>query len=84
MFNTFSVAGWFGMRKEFCDCLFSALPWLQEYGNISYSRPDGQEREGEGGERTTSTHLHFSFGDKKVKDLLKEPVVPAVSIAEPD
>ena len=69
------------MRKDFCDCLFTVLPWLQEYGNISYSISAAEERQE--GERPTSTHLQFNFEDKIAKDL-KEPVVKVISVAEPD
>lgn len=30
------IPGWFGMRKNFSQFLLCALPFLQEYGNISY------------------------------------------------
>ena len=36
----FSVKGWFGIRKDFCDYLLGMVPCLQEYGNTSYKFPD--------------------------------------------
>lgn len=29
-------AGWFGVRKDFCQFLLEIFPFLREYGNISY------------------------------------------------
>lgn len=28
--------GWFGIRKDFCHFLLELLPFLREYGNVSY------------------------------------------------
>ena len=33
---TFVLAGWFGIRKDFCHFLLELFPFLREYGNISY------------------------------------------------
>lgn len=29
-------SGWFGIRKDFCHFLLELLPFLREYGNVSY------------------------------------------------
>ncbi|XP_065832016.1 transmembrane protein 185B-like [Oscarella lobularis] len=44
---------WFGMQKSFCNSLLICLPWLQEYGNISFSA-EAVEEEEEEEERETS------------------------------
>uniref|UniRef100_A0A915KU54 Uncharacterized protein n=1 Tax=Romanomermis culicivorax TaxID=13658 RepID=A0A915KU54_ROMCU len=31
-----NLAGWFGLRREFCQFLLGACPCLREYGNVSY------------------------------------------------
>lgn len=31
---------WFGMRKDFCEFILDAIPFLREYGNISYKFSD--------------------------------------------
>ncbi|EDW26442.1 GL12981 [Drosophila persimilis] len=88
---------WFGIRKSFSQFLLSAMPFLQEYGNISY-HADTHSNAGQSvpldASSSTSTaaaneQLHeFSRHDKKNKkgaknDILK-PVVPFVSIDLPD
>ena len=41
------------MQKSFCNSLLICLPWLQEYGNISFSA-EAVEEEEEEEERETS------------------------------
>jgi len=31
---------WFGIRKDFCECLLELCPCLREYGNVSYKFKD--------------------------------------------
>lgn len=40
-------AGWFGIRKDFCQFLLEIFPFLREYGNISYDlhHEDNEETE---------------------------------------
>ena len=33
--------GWFGIRKDFCHFLLELLPFLREYGNVSYDLQRG-------------------------------------------
>lgn len=86
-------SGWFGIRKNFCQFLLSALPFLQEYGNISYHSSDAaaqQDRES----TTSSIHtgsnvlVEFEKHDKRGRKLQKnkklDPVVPIISIDLPD
>lgn len=35
----FFLAGWFGMRKDFFLFLLDLVPWMREYGNVSYEQP---------------------------------------------
>lgn len=79
--------GWFGIRKSFSQFLLSALPFLQEYGNISYHTENGQNVP----VLDQNVRLNeFDKNDKRSKkalnkknDLLK-PVVPIISIDIPD
>ncbi|XP_062514046.1 transmembrane protein 185A-like [Corticium candelabrum] len=77
---------WFGMRKEFCDWLFTGLPWLQEYGNVSFTwwSNRGREDNARGGDIHTDTHTQFCYEGKSAKDASKDVVMKIVSIAEPD
>lgn len=34
----FWIAGWFGMRRDFCSFLLTICPCLRVYGNISYTK----------------------------------------------
>ncbi|XP_016998254.1 transmembrane protein 185B [Drosophila takahashii] len=90
---------WFGIRKSFSQFLLSAMPFLQEYGNISYhpethsnagqSMPLDANATSSSTSMAASEQLHeFGKHDKKSKkgaknDILK-PVVPFVSIDLPD
>lgn len=88
---SFSAKGgnkwWFGIRKSFSQFLLSALPFLQEYGNISYHTENGQNVP----VLDQNVRLdEFDKNDKRSKkalnkknDLLK-PVVPIISIDIPD
>lgn len=89
---------WFGIRKSFSQFLLSAMPFLQEYGNISYHAETqsnaGQSVPLDGSSSSTSNMaatepLHeFSKHDKKSKKAAKndimKPVVPFISIDLPD
>ena len=74
------------MRKEFCDWLFTGLPWLQEYGNVSFTwwSNRGREDNARGGDIHTDTHTQFCYEGKSAKDASKDVVMKIVSIAEPD
>lgn len=91
---SFSAKGgnkwWFGIRKSFSQFLLSAMPFLQEYGNISYhsERNNAAQSQPLDGS-TTTVHLgEIDKYDKKNKKLNKndymKPVVPIVSIDLPD
>lgn len=83
----FFYIGWFGIRKSFSQFLLSALPFLQEYGNISYHTENGQNVS------VLDQNVRLDEYDKndkrsrkalnKKNDLLK-PVVPIISIDIPD
>lgn len=94
MIIRFPSTGWFGIRKNFSMFLLSAMPCLQEYGNISYHSSDsGNDRGGDAGSDRDS-HLSSSnvlvfekHHDKRCRSLQKDlfkPVVPIVSIEMPD
>lgn len=38
-------AGWFGIRKDFCHFLLELLPFLREYGNVSYDLQRSEDPE---------------------------------------
>ena len=75
------------MQKSFCNSLLICLPWLQEYGNISFSAEAVEEQEEE--ERETSParledlkiEIQYSSDVKRKKE---ETVVPIASIEQPD
>ncbi|XP_002011912.3 transmembrane protein 185B [Drosophila mojavensis] len=89
---------WFGIRKSFSQFLLSAMPFLQEYGNISYHAETqsnaGQSVPLDASSSSTSNiaatdPLHeFSKHEKKSKKAAKndimKPVVPFISIDLPD
>lgn len=37
--------GWFGIRKDFCHFLLELLPFLREYGNVSYDLQRSEDLE---------------------------------------
>lgn len=79
------VAGWFGLRKDFCPWLLGICPLLQEYGNISYKVQDSvQEPQDQSmdGDRKTRGGPH----SRKTGGLDDFPrtVVPILSIEMPD
>lgn len=39
--------GWFGIRKDFCHFLLELLPFLREYGNVSYDLQRSEDPEAE-------------------------------------
>lgn len=75
------------MQKSFCNSLLICLPWLQEYGNISFSAEAVEEQEEE--ERETSParledlkiEIKYSSDVKRKKE---ETVVSITSIEQPD
>lgn len=38
-------SGWFGIRKDFCHFLLELLPFLREYGNVSYDLQRSEDPE---------------------------------------
>jgi hypothetical protein len=72
------LAGWFGMRKDFCAFVLGACPLLQEYANIAYH----SERRTNGVELQQQSEKSDPSNLKKA-DLLK-PVLPIISIEMPD
>ena len=82
----FFFLGWFGIRKNFSQFLLCALPFLQEYGNISYHTENGQNLP-----LDSNVQLdEFGKPEKKNKKVLNKkmdhlkPVVPIISIDLPD
>lgn len=92
---SFSAKGgnkwWFGIRKSFSQFLLSAMPFLQEYGNISYHADNGNAQQSQPLDGSSSSTVHmgdFDKHDKKRKKSAKndsmKPVVPIISIDMPD
>ncbi|XP_011192130.1 transmembrane protein 185B [Zeugodacus cucurbitae] len=91
---SFSAKGgnkwWFGIRKSFHQFLLSAMPFLQEYGNISYHVDRSAAAQSVPLDASTS-NVHtgdFDKHDKKSKKGAKndsmKPVMPIISIDMPD
>lgn len=83
------------MRKNFPMFLLSALPFLQEYGNISYHSSETSDRAASdtGSDRESTSQAapgHVLHHDKRSRSLQNKkldslkPVVPIVSIEMPD
>lgn len=78
----FYLAGWFGIRKDFCQFLLGTCPCLQEYGNISYSL---QYNDSESGSSTPVCEKAKEFKSRKEPiDEQPKAVVPILSIETPD
>ena len=81
------LAGWFGLRKEFCPWLLGICPVLQEYGNISY-KLQGEQREREPQEQVMShrkvNHSHTKKEKGSSPEELQRTVVPILHIDIPD
>jgi len=81
LLSSFSLAGWFGIRKDFCTFLLGICPCLQEYGNISYSAQSSSET-------VTSDTSTVPTGREKSKkkpiDDSHKIVMPIVQIDMPD
>lgn len=88
---------WFGIRKSFSQFLLSAMPFLQEYGNISY-HPETHSNAAQSmpldaassstsmaaSEQLHEFHKHDKKSKKGAKNDILKPVVPFVSIDLPD
>ncbi|XP_073831709.1 transmembrane protein 185B-like [Musca autumnalis] len=95
---SFSAKGgnkwWFGIRKSFSQFLLSAMPFLQEYGNISYhaeTSSNAQQSQPLDGSSSSSSTAHLGDFDKHMKKSKRsakndnmKPVVPIISIDLPD
>lgn len=85
--NTMFLTGWFGIRKNFSQFLLCALPFLQEYGNISYHTESGQSVPLDSNVQLNEFGIKHEKKSKKMmnkkNDQLK-PVVPIISIDMPD
>ncbi|KAL5275003.1 TMEM185A family protein [Megaselia abdita] len=80
---------WFGIRKNFYQFILSFLPFLQEYGNISY-RPESNQSNSYNAENGQTVpldydedHLEERRGHKKINENFK-PVVAINNIYSPD
>lgn len=75
---------WFGIRKNFYQFILSFLPFLQEYGNISY-RPETNVNNLENGQNVP---LDFEEESEERREFKKsndnKPVVAIHSIYSPD
>lgn len=73
---------WFGIRKDFCQFLLGVCPFLQEYGNISYSlHNDDTDPE----ETAVETGKIDMYPSKKHRSSDQpKAVVPVISIETPD
>jgi hypothetical protein len=77
--DSFLFAGWFGMRKDFCLFVLGVCPFLQEYGNISYSLHKNRQNQEEPAANTNTDYV------KKYKPPdHSKVVVPVISIEMPD
>ncbi|ESO88851.1 hypothetical protein LOTGIDRAFT_219002 [Lottia gigantea] len=75
---------WFGIRKDFCQFVLGVCPFLQEYGNISYSlHSNDSENDSNRGE---NSHDKASTSSKKKEFVTDQPrtVVSVLSIEMPD
>lgn len=85
-----SFAGWFGIRKDFCQFLLSVFPLLQEYANIAYNNNNrGSTGEPPNPEPYSDEATHKKAKDRKSqknqkKNEAMKPVVPVTSIDMPD
>jgi hypothetical protein len=91
LYICFSLSpGWFGIRKDFCQFLLGVCPFLQEYGNISYSLHSDDTEE----EDTAAPPRVADDNTRRVKDKLgskkmlvedqSKVVIPVISIEMPD
>lgn len=82
-----NFVGWFGIRKNFSQFLLCALPFLQEYGNISYHTDNAQAVPLDSNAQLNEYGIKHDKRSKKnlnkKNDHLK-PVVPIISIDVPD
>lgn len=71
------------MRKDFCEFLLDAVPFLREYGNIAYKFSDTVvvEATGSDGEPTSpSTSMEMSNGSNRYSVKTREKQKPVASI----
>ncbi|XP_050412606.1 transmembrane protein 185A isoform X1 [Patella vulgata] len=73
---------WFGVRKDFCQFVLGVCPFLQEYGNISYSLHSNDSDN----DSTTSQHVKTKSSLKKSDYIVDQPrtVISVLSIEMPD
>eukprot|EP00111_Clytia_hemisphaerica_P002795 TCONS_00007870-protein len=75
---------WFGMRKDFCEFLLDAIPFLREYGNISYKFSDtvvADANESDGS--SSSIELSNTQESSKIREANK-PVASVLVLDIPD
>ncbi|XP_013421441.1 transmembrane protein 185A [Lingula anatina] len=86
---TFGAKGgnhwWFGIRKDFCQCVLGVCPLLQEYGNISYKiQKDDSEQNVTEPQENTEVKKPGSSNSKKTIEEPQRLTVPFISIEAPD
>ena len=74
----FSVSGWFGIRKDFCQFILGMCPCLQEYGNISYSVQSNSDIP------TDSVTVKTIPSKRTMLEEQPKVVMPIISIETPD
>lgn len=79
-------AGWFGIRKDFCQFLLGACPLLQEYGNISYSLHNNEADSPAPLEAVRSSEAKPMPRQRPRSSVLSEPrpIMAALAIDTPD
>ncbi|XP_041378408.1 transmembrane protein 185A-like [Gigantopelta aegis] len=76
---------WFGIRKDFCQFVLGVCPFLQEYGNISYSVQNNDVESEETPSSNNSVVKVKKFpASKGPIDTQPKAVVPVLSIETPD
>lgn len=76
------LSGWFGIRKDFCQFLLGVCPFLQEYGNISYTIHNNYSENSH--QQNSAPKAEKLPKKKSLHDEQPKPVLPVISIDMPD
>lgn len=86
----FDIIGWCGMQKEFYLFLFDCIPFLREYGNISYHQSNQRSSDSSSLPEVTNlspTSNSLSRAKPKMKNVTVgdfRTVVPVLVLDIPD